>query len=95
MGRKWHIKKTLYRQTRSETRLAPAINDDCVTTAPSILARVGLLDFQDALAGHPAFTADITLLDVIRRVAKNGHPMASLRTAMSAASAFDPDAAAA
>jgi citrate synthase len=31
-------------------------------------------------------------LDVIRLVARSGHPMASLRTAVSALSAFDPDA---
>jgi citrate synthase len=31
-------------------------------------------------------------LDVVRLVARSGHPMASLRTAVSALSAFDPDA---
>jgi len=37
-------------------------------------------------------TVDAGVLDVVKTVAKNGHPMASLRTAMSALSAFDPDA---
>jgi citrate synthase len=40
----------------------------------------------DGLAVHDG------VIDVVRRIAKGSHPMASLRTAVSALSAFDPDA---
>jgi citrate synthase len=48
----------------------------------------------DALRRRLADGLTVTdgVLDVVRLVARDGHPMASLRTAVSALSAFDPDA---